>query len=141
MSAKFYNGRRSLGDLIRNLIQSGLSLPEFRALLVSHIDVGEIVVEPALHKRWRPELMSRDKVMIAAGNNTFVDPAPLDINLPVIEKVLNHSPGSFAGIVGVYQRHNSSHEKRRALDRWGKRVADLTSGIYSQNVFRLETWS
>jgi integrase len=32
--------------------------------------------------------------------------ARLGINLPVIEKVLNHSSGSFAGIVGVYQRHN-----------------------------------
>ena len=32
--------------------------------------------------------------------------ARLGINLPVIEKVLNHTSGSFAGIVGVYQRHN-----------------------------------
>ena len=31
--------------------------------------------------------------------------ARLNINLPVIEKVLAHSSGSFAGIVGVYQRH------------------------------------
>ena len=31
--------------------------------------------------------------------------ARLGINLPVIEKVLNHTSGSFAGIVGVYQKH------------------------------------
>jgi integrase len=31
--------------------------------------------------------------------------ARLGINLPVIEKVLNHTSGSFAGIVGGYQRH------------------------------------
>ena len=61
MSAKFYNGRRSFGDLIRNLIQSALSLPEVRARLVSQINVNEIVVEPDLPKGWRPELMSRDE--------------------------------------------------------------------------------
>ena len=139
MSAKFYNGRRSLGDLIRSLIQSGPSLPEFRARLVSHINVSEIVVEPDLPKGWRPELMSRDKVMIAAGNDTFVDAARLGINLPVIEKVLNHSSGSFGGIVGVYQRHDFSDEKRHALERWGAHVADLVAGHRSPNVVRLET--
>jgi hypothetical protein len=169
MSAKFYNGGRSLGDLIRSLIQSGLSLPEVRARLVSQINVNEIVVEPDLPKGSRPELMSRDKVMIiAAGNDTFVDadsfryhhpltralldrfaPSPshaarsgmacLGINLPVIEKVLNHSSGSFAGIVGVDQRHGSADEKRHALERWAAHVADLVSGRCSSNVVRLET--
>lgn len=37
MSAKFYNGRRSFGDLIRNLIQSALSLPEVRTRLVINV--------------------------------------------------------------------------------------------------------
>jgi hypothetical protein len=54
--------------------------------------------------------------------------ARLGINLPVIEKVLNHSGGSFAGIVGVYQRHSFAEEKRKALDAWGRYVADLVSG-------------
>ena len=44
--------------------------------------------------------------------------ARLGIALPVIEKVLNHRPGSFAGIVGVYQRHTFSDEKRNALEAW-----------------------
>jgi len=65
--------------------------------------------------------------------------ARLAINLPVIEKVLNHSSGSFGGIVGVYQRHNFSDEKRHALERWGAHVDDLVSGRRSQNVVRLET--
>ena len=63
--------------------------------------------------------------------------ARLGINLPVIEKVLNHSSGSFGGIVGVYQRHNFSDEKRHALERWGAHVADLVSGRRSQNVVTL----
>ncbi len=52
--------------------------------------------------------------------------ARLNIGLPVIEKVLNHQSGSFAGVVGVYQRHEFSEEKRRALDAWGNHVATIT---------------
>jgi integrase len=54
--------------------------------------------------------------------------ARLGIALPVIEKVLNHSSGSFAGIVGVYQRHHFSDEKRRALEVWGAFILDLVDG-------------
>jgi len=64
--------------------------------------------------------------------------ARLGINLPVIEKVLNHTSGSFAGIVGVYQRHSFSDEKRHALERWGAHVVDLISGR-GKHVVRLET--
>jgi integrase len=63
--------------------------------------------------------------------------ARLGINLPVIEKVLNHSSGSFAGIVGVYQRHSFADEKRRALDAWGAFIADLVADKPHQNVIRL----
>src|SRR4029450_10379778 len=45
--------------------------------------------------------------------------ARLGINLAVIERVLNHTSGSFAGIVGVYQRHSFADEKRAALETWG----------------------
>jgi len=45
--------------------------------------------------------------------------ARLGISLPVIEKVVNHSSGSFAGIVGVYQRHSFADEKRTATRRLG----------------------
>jgi integrase len=44
--------------------------------------------------------------------------ARLGVNLPTIEKLLNHVSGSFAGIVGVYQRHDFADEKRAALERW-----------------------
>jgi integrase len=53
--------------------------------------------------------------------------ARLGINLPVIEKVLNHSGGSFAGIVGVYQRHEYAKEKREALQQWADHVERLAS--------------
>jgi integrase len=53
--------------------------------------------------------------------------ARLGINLAVIERVLNHTSGSFAGIVGVYQRHSFADEKRKALDVWGDFVSELVS--------------
>jgi integrase len=62
--------------------------------------------------------------------------ARLGINLPVIEKVLNHSSGSFAGIVGVYQKHSFADEKCAALEAWGRHVESLVSGK-SAKVVRL----
>jgi integrase len=63
--------------------------------------------------------------------------ARLGVNLPVIEKVLNHASGSFAGIVGVYQKHTFADEKRRALDAWGAFVVDLASDRPRRSVVRL----
>jgi integrase len=63
--------------------------------------------------------------------------ARLGIALPVIEKVLNHSSGSFAGIVGVYQRHSFAEEKRAALDAWGRFVTSLIQDEPDDNVVRL----
>lgn len=51
--------------------------------------------------------------------------ARLGVSLPVVEKVLNHVSGSFAGIVGVYQRHSFADEKRKALEAWGEHVTRL----------------
>jgi len=63
--------------------------------------------------------------------------ARLGINLPVIEKVLNHSSGSFAGIVGVYQKHSFADEKRQALEAWGSFVTALVEGKPANKVVRL----
>lgn len=51
--------------------------------------------------------------------------ARLGVNLPVIEKVLNHTSGSFGGIVAVYQRHSYAEEKRAALELWGEHIGVL----------------
>ncbi len=63
--------------------------------------------------------------------------AALGINLPVIEKIMNHSSGSFAGIVGVYQKHSFADEKRRALEAWGNFVTELVANAPRQNVVRI----
>ena len=63
--------------------------------------------------------------------------ARLGINLPVIEKILNHTSGSFRGVVGVYQRHSYSDEKRRALDAWANFVRSAVSDNGPVNVVAL----
>jgi integrase len=52
----------------------------------------------------------------------------LGVRLEVTEAVLNHVSGSRAGIVGIYQRHTWSHEKRAALNAWGEHVAAIVEG-------------
>jgi integrase len=52
----------------------------------------------------------------------------LGVPLPVTEKVLNHEGGSFAGVVGIYQRHEYAAEQRAALERWAAHVEGLVSG-------------
>jgi integrase len=49
------------------------------------------------------------------------------VQLPVIEKILNHTGGSFAGVVGTYQRHDFADEKRAALELWAQFVVGLQS--------------
>ncbi len=63
--------------------------------------------------------------------------ARIGIQLPVIEKVLNHSSGSFRGIVGVYQRHSYADEKRAALQAWASHVESVVSGKQPSNVVAL----
>ncbi len=62
--------------------------------------------------------------------------ARLGIALPVIEKVLNHTSGSFRGVVGVYQRHEYADEKRHALAAWAAHIDRIISGK-SSNVVAL----
>ena len=52
----------------------------------------------------------------------------LGTRLEVIEAVLGHTSGSRAGIVGVYQRHSFTDEKRAALEAWARHVEGLVSG-------------
>ena len=52
----------------------------------------------------------------------------LGIRLEVTEAVLNHVSGTRAGVVGIYQRHDWSAEKRAALDAWARHVLALAAG-------------
>jgi integrase len=51
----------------------------------------------------------------------------LGIALPVVEACLNHTAGSRAGIVGIYQKHTYGPEKAGALEAWGAHVLGLVT--------------
>lgn len=61
----------------------------------------------------------------------------LKVDLAVVEKVLNHTSGTFAGIVGVYQLYSYEDEKRAALQAWGDYVERLVINNPAPNVVRL----
>jgi len=61
----------------------------------------------------------------------------LGVALPVTEKVLNHVSGSFGGIVGVYQRHALTEEKRAPLEAWARLLGQITTHAPDSNVIRL----
>jgi integrase len=61
------------------------------------------------------------------------------VRLEVTEAVLNHTSGSRAGIVGVYQRYKYTAEKRQALDAWARRLKVIVSGADASNVVELAT--
>ncbi|MGB3271805.1 MAG: integrase arm-type DNA-binding domain-containing protein [Xanthobacteraceae bacterium] len=60
--------------------------------------------------------------------------ARLHIDLPVIEKILNHTSGSFRGVVGVYQRHSYADEKRKALEAWARFVDSIVADKKPANI-------
>lgn len=60
--------------------------------------------------------------------------ARLGIDLPTVEKLLNHVSGSFAGVAGIYQRHSFADEKRRAVEAWASFVAALVTDQPKGNV-------
>jgi integrase len=49
----------------------------------------------------------------------------LGVQVPVIEKALNHVSGTFKGIVGVYQQHDYADEVCIALQKWADRVEKI----------------
>jgi len=53
--------------------------------------------------------------------------AALGIQLPVIERLLNHISGSFGGVQGIYQRYEFSDEMAEALQRWAVHIEVLVS--------------
>ena len=53
--------------------------------------------------------------------------ARLGVAVHVVEKLLNHVSGTFAGVVGVYQRHDFAAEKRAAAQAWANYLDSLTA--------------
>lgn len=53
--------------------------------------------------------------------------ASLGVQLPVVERLLNHVSGSFAGIVGVYQRYDFFPEMKDAVAKWEAHILKITA--------------
>ena len=51
--------------------------------------------------------------------------ARLGIAPHVADKVLNHQSGTISGVAAVYQRHDFLIERKEAMERWGKHVAQI----------------
>jgi integrase len=54
--------------------------------------------------------------------------ARLGVPVAVCEKILAHRSGTFAGVVGVYQRYDFVKEMRAALDKWADAVDRVVRG-------------
>jgi integrase len=53
--------------------------------------------------------------------------ARLGVGLPVVEKILNHTSGTFKGVLAVYQKYDFRSEREKALQLWGQHVDALVS--------------
>jgi hypothetical protein len=54
--------------------------------------------------------------------------ARIGVPVAVVEKILAHQTGTFAGIVGVYQRHSFYDEMAVAMQKWGDHLEQLVGG-------------
>jgi len=52
--------------------------------------------------------------------------ASIGVAIPTIERLLNHVSGTFAGIVGTYQRYDYAKEMRDAVALWDSHIAKIT---------------
>jgi hypothetical protein len=89
---------------------SGLEELQYLDQAIAALNGGQAIPEWVIHDLRRS---------VASGM------ARLGINLPIIEKPLNHVSGSFAGVVGIYQRHDFAQERRVALGVWARHVVGL----------------
>jgi integrase len=61
----------------------------------------------------------------------------LGVRLEVVEAILAHESGSRRGVVGIYQRHHWTDEKRNALNAWADHVLRLVGIVEADNVVPL----
>jgi hypothetical protein len=64
--------------------------------------------------------------------------ARLGVPPHVADKILNHQSGTISGVAAVYQKHEFLAERKGALERWGRHVADIIA-TSSKSHFVAET--
>ena len=100
-----------LGTLTATLLEDRGTLTRFQNLKKDQLDALSAVTGWTLHDIRRA---------FASGM------ASLGIQLPVIERLLAHRSGSFAGIVGVYQHYDFLPEARSAIELWESHILKIT---------------
>jgi len=65
--------------------------------------------------------------------------ARLGVAIHVVEKLLNHTSGTFAGVVKVYQRYTFADEKRAAMAIWARHVETVLTGKLAVNIVEIAT--
>lgn len=65
--------------------------------------------------------------------------ARLEIPPYVVEKVLNHVSGTFAGVLGVYNQYGYDREKREALNKWADYVIGLSDATNRNDISKEES--
>jgi integrase len=106
----------------RNIDQTMVKLARQEAIEAGR-DPSAVIVVP-----WRVHDLRRTAVtgMARAG-----------ADLHVIERAINHVSGSFAGVVGTYQRHRFAGEVRAALEAWANMLGQITAGAPAANVIAM----
>jgi integrase len=100
-----------LGTLTASLLQDRGTLTRFQNLKKDQLDALSGVAGWTHHDIRRA---------FASGM------ASLGIQLPVIERLLAHRSGSFAGIVGVYQHYDFLPEAHKAIELWESHLLKIT---------------
>jgi hypothetical protein len=59
--------------------------------------------------------------------------ARLGVPPHVADKILNHQSGTISGVAAVYQKHEFLAERKDALDRWSRHVADVIASGSGSN--------
>jgi integrase len=59
--------------------------------------------------------------------------ARLGVPPHVADKILNHQSGTISGVAAVYQKHEFLAERKDALDRWSRHVANLIASVSGSN--------
>src|SRR5665213_2447637 len=124
-------------SLTKNSRQHTFPLGNMAKAILDPPKPDEALFFPALGKKtpfdgWSKSKPKLDKRCGVSGwvlhdlRRTFASNlASIGIQLPVIERLLNHISGSFSGIVGVYQRYDFFPEMQDAITRWEEHVQKL----------------
>jgi integrase len=128
-SERVKNGREHripLSELVMEIVREAAALRQGDWLLPAARGEGHLTTWGILQAVQR--ILGTSVTVHDIRRTTATGLQRLGIRLEVTEAVLNHVSGSRAGVVGIYQRHDWSAEKRAALDAWARHVLTLAAG-------------